>query len=148
MTEPQNPQRMVVSSVRLEEGAHDQITIFNRGANAGTIIVRRGDGAILAERLREEGPHLRVEPARETHIMSSISIIRGPGRLLDDREAVWIEPQGISEENGESVMILHVGSVYWHEDGRGERGTNYEVRFYPDRRWDSAGAPRITSRAL
>jgi hypothetical protein len=48
-----------VTSVRLEEGpAHDVLTIFNRGGNAGTLTVCKEDGHVLKARILR--PELRT----------------------------------------------------------------------------------------
>jgi len=46
--------RYPVTSVRVErvpDGEHERVTVFNRSASAGSLIVRAGDGATIAERL-------------------------------------------------------------------------------------------------
>jgi hypothetical protein len=140
-------QSMIISSVQVTEGSiHDKVQVWNRGGLAGELTVAHGDGKKLAARLDESKPHLRVEPARNTHIMASIMIVRGTN-YMDDRESVWIEPVTTFNDNGEPCMLLRVGSIQWHEDGQGERGLDYEVKFYPEREWTSDGKkPRIISK--
>lgn len=46
--------RVTFSSVVLRPGpVHDAVTVFNRGANAGTLVVVRGDGEFMARKLME-----------------------------------------------------------------------------------------------
>ncbi len=47
-----SPNQILISSTRVEEGHHDRVTVWNRGANAGTLTVQRGDGAAIAELLQ------------------------------------------------------------------------------------------------
>lgn len=46
-------ERPVVTSVRVEEPgfSHDHIHIWNRGGKAGTLVVDKGDGLVIARRL-------------------------------------------------------------------------------------------------
>lgn len=45
-----------ITTVVVEIGpAHETVTVFNRGALAGTLVVAVGDGLRLAERLIPEG---------------------------------------------------------------------------------------------
>lgn len=45
------PNQILITSTRVEEGHHDRVTVWNRGANAGTLTVQAGDGAEVAARL-------------------------------------------------------------------------------------------------
>ncbi len=46
------PNGRIVSSVRLEhEPSHDRLTVWNRGGQAGVLVVESGDGAAMGERL-------------------------------------------------------------------------------------------------
>ena len=46
------PGSFVVSSVRVEtNGVHDRVTVWNRGGNAGTLMLRAGDGDVYARAL-------------------------------------------------------------------------------------------------
>lgn len=45
------PSQILITSTRVEEGHHDRVTVWNRGANAGTLTVQAGDGAEVAARL-------------------------------------------------------------------------------------------------
>jgi hypothetical protein len=49
------PNQLLISSTRVEEGHHDRVTVWNRGANAGTLTVQEGDGAEVAARLMDGG---------------------------------------------------------------------------------------------
>lgn len=49
------PSHGVITSVRIESnGHHDRVTLFNRGALAGTITVCSGDGLRIKERLKRK----------------------------------------------------------------------------------------------
>lgn len=46
------PSDTLVTSVRVQTiGGHDHVTLWNRGGNAGTLIVNKGDGEEIARRL-------------------------------------------------------------------------------------------------
>jgi hypothetical protein len=45
------PNQLLISSTRVEEGHYDRVTVWNRGGNAGTLTVQKGDGAEVAARL-------------------------------------------------------------------------------------------------
>jgi hypothetical protein len=48
----ESPAGFVVSSVRVEtNGVHDRVTVWNRGGNAGTLMLRAGDGEVYARAL-------------------------------------------------------------------------------------------------
>lgn len=48
--------QVLVSRVRVEPGpGHDRVTVFNRGGNAGTLTVARGDGVTIARSLIPDG---------------------------------------------------------------------------------------------
>jgi DNA polymerase-3 subunit epsilon len=49
------PNHLLISSTRVEEGHHDRVTVWNRGGNAGTLTVQKGDGAAVAARLMYGG---------------------------------------------------------------------------------------------
>jgi len=52
----------VVTSVRVESGpGHDLVHVWNRGGKAGTLTVRKGDGEVVAARLRADG----VDPPKK-----------------------------------------------------------------------------------
>jgi len=43
----------LISSVRVEHGpGHDRVHVWNRGGKAGVLVVTKGDGDDVAERLR------------------------------------------------------------------------------------------------
>lgn len=42
-----------ITSIRvLTQHGHDHVTVFNRGAGAGTLVMKVGDGKILADKLK------------------------------------------------------------------------------------------------
>ena len=44
----------LISSVRVEPGpAHDRVHVWNRGGKAGVLVVEKGDGNAVADRLRD-----------------------------------------------------------------------------------------------
>lgn len=139
--------RMVVSSVEVIEGpAHDVVKIWNRGGLAGELTVTKGDGAVVAARLRTNEPHLKIQPARESHLSASVHIVRSPGDLIrDDREGVWVEVDRVGvTQHDERFVDLRVSHIVWHEDGTGLREPDRLVRAYPDREWDpTSKAKRI-----
>lgn len=53
----------LISSVRVEEGPrHDRVTVWNRGANCGTLTVDHGDGnRIMARLMLDHRPALGDE---------------------------------------------------------------------------------------
>lgn len=131
-----NPSCMLVSSVLVEEGpAHDVVRVWNRGGMCGELVVVKGDGKRVAALLDQSKRHLRIEPARETHLLASVHVVRAPGGF-NDREGVWISVDSIGTVDGEDYVDLNVMSIVWHEDGRGERGADYVVRAWPTRQWD------------
>jgi len=135
---------MISSTVVDSNPSHDKIRVYNRGALAGTLTVVAGDGRKIAERLDESISHLRIEPARETHLMASVNIVRVGAEHGDDRESVWIEVVNTGRGEHAGSVLLRIGSIRWAEDGVGHRGPGYLVRAWPDRAWDSAGkVPRI-----
>lgn len=51
-TEFRNGERSLITSVRLYEGpGHDRVVIFNRGAQAGELMLQKGDGMYVASKL-------------------------------------------------------------------------------------------------
>lgn len=51
--------RGLISTVEVETvGGHDHVHVWNRSGRAGTLVVRKGDGAEVARRLRQ--------PSKET----------------------------------------------------------------------------------
>jgi len=55
------PQRPLVTSLRLyTEGGHDRITLWSRGACAGTLVLKLGDGLAVAMRLLPDGPDVAI----------------------------------------------------------------------------------------
>ena len=128
----------------IEDPEHDRVRIWNRGSLAGELTVVKGDGKRIAARLLQDKPHLRIEPARETHLGASVHILRSPGDRGDreDREGVWVEVIGVGDEEGEPVVDLKVSSIVWDEGGSGKMGPSYRVRAYPKRDWDPFGKKR------
>lgn len=52
-----------VTSIRIEpEHGYDKVTIWNRGANAGTLSVREGDGSGIVSCLFAHRPYKLVSP--------------------------------------------------------------------------------------
>jgi hypothetical protein len=133
-----NPCYMVVDRVDVNCGLYqDFVKIWNRGEPAGEIAVAKGDGKIIAERLKTNQSQLRIEPARDTHLMASIHIVRNAGDFIkEDREGVWIEVDfvGINQDS-EQFVDLRVSHIIWHEDGVGIQEDEFVTRFYPDRAW-------------
>lgn len=57
------PSIYAVTTVRIEsEHGYDKVTIWNRGANAGTLTVRKGDGEEIVARLFNEQIYTLVMP--------------------------------------------------------------------------------------
>lgn len=47
-------ERPIITTVRVEEGpGHDNVHVWNRGGKAGVLVVDKGDGHRIAERLME-----------------------------------------------------------------------------------------------
>lgn len=59
----------VVTSIRVEPrvGAHDRITLWNRGGNAGTLHVIAGDGMIIANLLTNDDNMWRLTSEAPEH---------------------------------------------------------------------------------
>jgi hypothetical protein len=54
---------VVVTTCVLEENAgHDLLAVFNRGGRSGQLVVQKGDGALLADRLMGPGYTREVGP--------------------------------------------------------------------------------------
>lgn len=54
---------LLISSTRVTEGHHDEVRVWNRGALAGVLTLKAGDGAEVAARLEGREPDMRGEAA-------------------------------------------------------------------------------------
>lgn len=90
-----SPSDLLVSSVAIDEGpAHDHVCVWNRGCLSGVLMVEKGDGDRIADRLLSDAPKLETDPKAaplpdgswKEHVLASFAYVADP-----DREPVPLE---------------------------------------------------------
>lgn len=96
----------LVSSVRMEdlEGPHGRVTVWNRGANAGTLTLAKADAVKVAFRLLGPNVHEHVDAGtildRCISLVQSIAKQNGDGVSLERLDAYEAEASQICADAG------------------------------------------------
>ncbi len=112
--------RLVSSAVADRIGAHEEVRVWNRGGLAGVLVVERGDGPAIVERLTGGMVQGRVK--------ASDALDAAAGKLGDAGGMFRDEMLRIASENPTRSEVFREASRLTYEAATAARGAAAEVR--------------------